>query len=853
MLTVHIIKDIACPEQACRIETDDLCALLASQWDHFPASARIYHEHLAKSCDVTPVDVAGIERLQGLGGSFYVVVYPEGFDPLTFFAIVAINIGLSFALQLLFPAKMASQERNIQKRSPNNALSNRINTERINGRIPDIFGTEWSTPDLIALPYIIFENNREVEICDLCIGRGSYTIHKVLEDTTPFADISASSLGIYGPDTSANSGDDPEYTIGDFTPTPIISAKRSNSVNGQVLKAPNDNRVQGDDDIQFVWPDSIYCGNSSINFTDIFNEDESLVVSGASYVAVDTGPPDGVVNLDFDGTYTILSVTSNTIVLVNPSAVNPNWNQLEYAGESAFDSMVLQVTATRWTDAVTLDSTTLEKVYANVVAVNGMYKDDGKNQISTSVEVELELTPVDGSGTATGPAETFSGTVTGSATDHQMKGVTIVADPTFTGRCKARMRRITDKDFGYAGAVVDEVQFRDLYAITPVSQEHFGNVTTVQTKVLATLSALAIKERKLKINVTRNIPARVSGSTFTTTLSPSDNASDILCAACLDPYIGGRSIDELDVDSIYDTIDGIGSYFGTDLSTEWGGTFSDANTSFEETVGTICNAVFCRAYRRGSTIRLSPETATDNSVLLFCHRNKVPRSETRTYSFGTLEKYDGVEVEWADPDDGAVVTTYLPDDQSAINAQKIEALGVRNNVQAHFLAWRAYNKLRYRYVDAEFDAMPEADILVAGDRVLVADNTRQGTQDGEVVAVDGLTVTTSQECAFEEGKTYTVFLQLPDGTVEAIPCEPGSSSRSIVLDSAPSIPLALDEANYANAAYTIVADDDPRAIAFLVTEITPQDNATYKVSASNYDARYYEHDTDFINSIVVEE
>lgn len=371
--------------------------------------------------------------------------------------------------------------------------------------------------------------------------------------------------------------------------------------------------------------------------------------------------------------------------------------------------------------------------------------------------------------------------------------------------------------------------------------------------MLATLSALAIKERKLRIKVTRNIPSRVSGNIFTSTLSPSDNAADILSAVCLDPYIGGRVIDELNVDSIYDTVDEVEAYFGTSLATEWGGTFSDANISFEETVATICNAVFCRAFRRGATIQLAPELATDDSVLLFCHRNKVPRSEVRTYAFGTPERYDGVEVEWADPKDGAIITTYLPEDRSAVNATKIEALGVRNNVQAHFIAWRAYNKLLYRYVDSEFDATAEADILIAGDRVLIADNTRQDQQDGEIVAADGLVLITSQPCVFDDEKTYTVFLQLYDGTVEAIPCTAGTNPRSIVLDSAPSLPLAIDEFNYANTTYKIVADDDTKAIAFLVTEITPQDNMTYKVTASNYDARYYSHDTDFINELIIEE
>lgn len=848
MLRLHIIEDVFSEKEEL-LEVEDLCKALSERWEAFPPSARIYHGAVSKLTDVTPFDKASILALSKLTGDVFVLVYPEGFVPLDFLAIMAFSFAASFVMNMLFPAKVPNQERNVQKRSPNNAFSARINTERINGRIPDIFGTEWSTPDLISLPYVEFVNNREVEICNMCISRGSLTIHKVLEDTTPFSDISAASLGIYGPNTSANSGDAPKYTIGDFTPTPIIMAKRSNSVNGQTLRAPNENRVVGNLDMTFVWPDSVYYSGSDVDFTDYFDADDELVITNGN------AKVDGT-SYDFGGTFTILSVTSNTVVLVNPALINANWGLaiFETIGESDPASPTLQVFADQWTDAATLDEPTLTGVYANVVAMNGLYADAGDNQAAVNVEVELELTPVNSAGDAIGPAEFFSATVYGSAVDHQMKGVTIKAEPTFTGRCKARMRRVTDKDLDYTALMVDEVKFRDLYAVAAVSQEHFGNVTTVQTKIPATLSALAIKERKSKILVTRNLPSRIGEtSTFTTALTPTDSAADILCAICLDPYIGGRDISELDVASIYDTVDEVKTYFGTGLATQWGGTFSDPNLSFEETVSIICNATFCRAHRRWSTIKLMAEKQNSNSVLLFNHRNKLPRSETRTYSFGTLEKYDGVEVDWVDPDDGAIVTYYLPADQSAINSQKIEALGVRNNVQAHFIAWRAYNKLLYRYVDTEFDATAEADLLVAGDRILNADNVRANTQDGEVLEVNGLVLTLSQPVIFELGKTYTVFLQLYDGTVEAIACTEGSDSNKIVLAAPTSLPLVTNDYAYARTTYMVTDDSSTTAAAFIVTELQPQNNLTLKVTASNYDDRYYANDTDFINNIVVEE
>lgn len=848
------------------IETDDLCAALAARWNTFPTTARIYHQCVAQDHDVTPEDVEGIRRLQHLTGTVYVVVYPAGSG--IYWGLVKLVVAgvLSIVANALMPKPSLPNQRNRNKLSSNGDLSARVNTERLGGRIPDIFGTEWSTPDLIAVPYSIFESSREVEICAMCIGRGSYTIHKVLEDTTPFSSLSGASLEIYAPNTSPNSGDDPYYTIGEAIDTPIVMAKRSNSVNGDELRAPNENTWKGHDDIKFVYPNQIYSKDESRSFTDKFDAGDPLTITYDGTITVSKAvPPPDTVDINLDGTYVIDTITPDTITLVDPHLVNPAWLLLETDGETEYlfytdllgDDVgpFLETDTERWTEYIILDDPALTKVYANFVAPNGLYKENNDDQYRRDVDVVLELTPIDSSDEPTGDPELFEGTVVGSSRDYRQRALTIMAEPTFTGRCRVRARRITKLDKDFDGVVQEAVHWRDLYAVAPISQTDFGDCTTLMTKQYATLSALALKERKLKILCTRNIPARIgTTSTFTSTLYPSDSAADILCAVCLDPYIGRRTIAELDVDSIYDAIDECETYFGTELATQWGGTFSDGNTSLEETLTAICSAVFCRAYRRGSHIKLELEQATDNSVLLFNHRNKIPHSEVRTYRFGTLEQYDGVEIEWQSPDDGAVMSYYIPTDRSAINPQpKIDALGVRNNVQAHFLAWRAYNKLRYRYLDAEFDATQEVDILALGDRVLVADNTRQDTQDGEIIAQDGLVLTTSQDCTFVEDKEYTIFLQLYDGTVESFGCVAGAAKNQVVIDSAPSLPLAVDDHLFAKTTYTIVADDDPRCTAFLVTEIEPQESMTSKVSVSNYDPRYYANDTDFINELVTED
>ncbi|KAG1245686.1 hypothetical protein G6F65_021099 [Rhizopus arrhizus] len=127
-----------------------------------------------------------------------------------------------------------------------------------------------------------------------------------------------------------------------------------------------------------------------------------------------------------------------------------------------------------------------------------------------------------------------------------------------------RARRLTNSDKDFEGSVVDEIQWRDLYACSTVDRAHFGDVTTVQSVTFATDGALAVKERKLNLLVTRKLPRRVSGSTFTSELYATTDVADIISAVCLDPLIGNRAPAEVDFDNIYSTAQEIREYFGVD-------------------------------------------------------------------------------------------------------------------------------------------------------------------------------------------------------------------------------------------------------------------------------------------------
>ncbi len=236
--------------------------------------------------------------------------------------------------------------------------------------------------------------------------------------------------------------------------------------------------------------------------------------------------------------------------------------------------------------------------------------------------------------------------------------------------------------------------------------------------------------------------------------------------------------------------------------------------------------------------------------MLFNHRNKLPGSEVRTFSTGWEDDHDGVELEYVAPEDDAVVSMYLPADRSAINEKRYQTVGVRNRVQAHFHAYRMWNRMRYQYLMTEFTSTQEGFLLLVGDRILVADNTKGTSQNGEVKEQNGLILTLSQDVEMEDNKIYYGFFQLADGTVEPMRVLPGERLNQVVLQTAPRLPFVTDTKNYARTTYVITENFDRDINAFLVGDIKHKDNITATITASNYDERYYANDADYIKGIV---
>lgn len=932
------------------VEVDDVHEYIKAQFGKFPETVRIYHEDIALACDVTPCNRRSFRHMKNLDGDFYVVNY-AGYDPVTIAYLVVMALVAAFSVYTIMtmpkPQVSAAQ-------SANNDLASRQNQARLGGRIPEIFGTVRAYPDLIAATYVFYnDQDKEIEVSLMVLGRGYYDIHDCREDTTDVHDIAGYKVSVYDPHTSILG--DPIYQVGDkFDYYPPMTMK-SKSINGQTIDVPNDQKIESDE-IYFEYPNLIK-SRGQTNFTTMFvnrdnigiygadfgvedvqwsgnalftaerrivietteniinpNDFQGVLLTGAFIEIIGTVPPveeggeptqtttyrdisgqykvQGVskttlqsgfqyvitlanamtVNsnwqyidsdktaiagiklnnnanaINLNGSYQISGVTSSQIELNSPDQVNQDWVKLlSLPRQSTVDqlrSVRLDKLDNRWVGWHNLVMPETEEIVFNFFFQNGLFYQDSKGGVwGESMRVLIEYQHINDANQPIG--DIFKKIQLISKESKSPFGTTIRIKLDKSGPVRFRVARTTPTKNGKSQ---DLCKVKDVYALSSNKKINYGDVTVIRLESSGTEGALSLKEKKLNLLSSRRLPVDGTGPLVATR-----DAGQALIYLALDDKNGRRSVNEVDIAQIKSEVQAVKQYFRSDKAAEFSYTIDDPNMSFEEIVGMISSTIFCEPYRFGSKLRLKFEKPQEIAALLFNHRNKAPLSETRTFSQTIEKNYDGIELEYTDPFDDARIKYHIYFDRSrnqafegegALNALTIKTSGIRTHEQAKTRAWREWNKLQYRRLTVKFDALDESNLLARNDKIIVADNTRLTTQDGEVETALGLTLILSQEVDMRTNWAYKIFLQMHDGTVDMIPCQQ-TGFNQVTLTRPPKMALVTGYDRYACTTYQIVQAADENSTAMMLTEMEPNGRMLNTVTATNYTDQYYEKDHSF--------
>jgi hypothetical protein len=799
---------------------------------------KIYIDEIGDDTDVTE----DFDALQE-DATFYVVESPGGgIVNKTWFKVFFDPLGVTKQIMnIINPSQAQPGLGNQQGASPNNSLTDRTNKSRPYQRTYDICGTVQCIPNDFMTVYRKYDaNGNVIEFGYYDVGRGPLDTPAsgITDGDTRLSEITGSSAAVYGPFTSPNSGA-PQTMVGDPITEGLYITASSNEVDGAELKAANDLTANIGDVATVSRVGNVAAltdATGDSRFNDYMKVGDAIeliqiVAAGQNLSGIYTVTSISDVGVQFtvdDSTPTPPATNPWLAITSTPSAITPNDN----ATTGPYNKV-----AVSWSNWFTMDKIKASRALANFGAQSGMYKDDGNKKRSASVTIRLEYQALDVNGAPIGPVYAVEGAVSGRSSDQT--GVSIVGALPFPTAFRARARRVTDKDLAFEGQVIDDVSFDNLYAQIPDTTPNYGNRTTVHTARRQTPRATSIKAPKLALIVTERLYKYLGNGVFDTVLSNNTQAAQSLIRLLRDPVCGGLNLTVSNMDRLLAAQAEVEAYFGSAQAGQFCYTFDSFDVTMQDIINTVAEAIFCRAYREGSSILLDFDRPRIGPEMVFTHRSKAP-GEKWTRNFNTRDRYDSLKFSYIDPATNTKETITIPAD-GGLKTETYDSKGVRNYKQAYWAAYRRYQRNLLNRVLVEFAAMEEGVFARPGRAISVVKGSRVSPFDGYVVAVDGLTVVLSQNVEFTPGQEHSLVLKRRDGSVQSVGVTPGANSRTVIMTSSPQ--EAIYTGNEAlKTEFSFGSEDRHNAQMVVVSTVEPGSDRTVRITGYNYTDDYYAYD-----------
>lgn len=820
--------------------------------EQVPRGLRIFINEVSEENDITDKWFKDTSLLQKDGVTYIVAIMPSG--GVVGAITKVIGALLNPIIKLLVPRTGATNPnmKNQRISSSNNALAGRTNEPRPGERIEDIYGHVRAYPTLL-MDYRIFHDRTEYEVQLLCLGRGEYQITDIRDGMTPASNISGTDIEIYKPNSSPGNGS-PYLRVGnpiDLNKFPIMVARSSNEADGSELRPPNYNdlsklnlKIYNTGQIDTIssqtieWADRASIGNN-IELKDCYSWQKHVItdpITGSETISY--------VKRSINGLYKTLTLSDNLLIVDNSSS--SAWQYLSSSGTNMIREAWRDPSTGRYqfndfsggvkeTYNPSIDAKTpfsigpylvenADQIMVNLYAQNGIYKTDG-DVYPFSVNCRMTLTDPDD---PTAPAINHDVRITGKFTD--AVGATLKVNNPYKDRVNVTMRRLDYTDKGFEGSVVDSIKWRDLYAVTDIPPQEYGNVTIIQAVTKSTVAAIKQKERKLNMDVVRIVDGQ-----------PKKNFADVIKAMHTDPFVGRRSLNTLDMEDLYRVEKQMLNYYGDDRSVEVGYTFDNVSVTYEEALSIVGNTVNCMPYQIGNNIYFWPELPQEISNMQFGHTFKIPGSDKRTRSFESPKGQTGVQVKYFSHE---TLTYQFVNVGDQTNLMKIDLQACQSRYLANIKANRENNKLKYQRITHDTVLSSIGLQCSPGMRIDMVDNTRTLQNDGRVEYVEGNVLTLSDPFNYIEGVDYTITITGRLGKLENIPIEKGESDFEVILKSPASEEIYTGWMKD-KTSYVIKGSNNFESLAMLVQSVEPNgkdDAYTVKLNCVNYDARYYQND-----------
>jgi hypothetical protein len=859
------------------VETDDICAYLADKYTRFPDGAKIYHE----KHDVTPRDEAGVEHLQTLSGEFTINMTPGGATLAVLLVTTALSVGVGYLMRPDLPDEPTQARADAwNPGSGTNSTGRLPNRERLNARVPDIYGEVRHTLDLLAPVVRRYENSTEVEYAYLAIGRGYFsdTLFDLEDGDVAISSVDGYSAAVYSPGDRITQT--PERTIGDDIPIDEIFSVCWRPVDGATFESlPPQNSTymhyvpetpSGGSGLRPL-PPSVQAASGHVfsaygDDTYGYDDDYDLGIHypAGSKVSIynirySSGVPGSPPPLpDLYGTYLVLKATAQSLFLEIPSEKQAAWDSVS---EDPNVGPYIELDMSQYVYNLEYETRAHSMVDVTFECPQGMYFSDTHRDVVQEVWVESTWEQRDFPGATM--TRTSSEYIRAASRDRT--GLTIrhvnpfpaaefECDVTIKLRLTSAFKPGNPTNWAVnSQARVDLKSIMACYEPTQGSFETSPEVTTVLTRMVNTAATRALEQRGLTVTTARKTRTATSPTTYVD-LPTCKRMESVLYEMTIDPRIGRLDDTVVPWDDWTSARGVVESNFDLDAC-DVGFVFDNANSTFEDMFAAVCKACFCYPYRIGKSLTMKPIIPQTTPVMLFNSRNKIPNTETLAVRFGFEDDHDGAIVPYRDSDSEKyerLEYQHPPGGYSnSVAPKQVPVEGLIYRKQAAWHARREFARIYWQNFQVTFQATEEAALLLPGDLIMVTDGTRFDVIEGDLVEVSGTTIYLSNYVKLREdaGDTtdFVIFFQQPDGTVivRDIVGPDHLNVNQLTIDSA--LPASsTDDNNFARTTYYIVEDTTDAGYddLFLVQSVEPVEKGIYEVKAFNYTGELYAGDDD---------
>lgn len=767
-----------------------------------------------------PSESIDLQRIATAIDYVRVICRPEGGGGGFFGSITKIINTLTFGVifgKLLTPKpQVPNQSSDVAKESPNNRLSGQTNVARAYQAIPDIYGQVRSYPDLIQPSNEYYINHVKYVTEWLCVGLGKYTRESIKSGDTPLGDISGSSVEFFEP----VGGDYPENGV--TTISGVTEPFTVQDVNGQELVYPT------------TWATETDSASVVLNGTTTFTVQVpqgskwdnliSIAGTGNAVVTFTYDPGGGPVNFSQTCAFSSYTSPGSDYIFTFTSPVS-----IPDSGTFATTVTIKPIgTSPIWVGPYTLP-VDADRFRTNIIFQRGL---------KGSVQIKTEWWAVDGNGDEIGGTrESVNTTYTADTYDYRAWSDTRI--PTYgNARYRVRLQRITPE----VGDGNDVAKLEQLAALRYYATKTLPGVTIAKIVTKATESATSFSERKFNLVATRHV--RTIGGT-------SVSASRDFARAVVHQYVavGGLSISDLDTSALT-AIGDLGQLGYFDF------TFDDDDVSIGERIESICNAARVYVSRVGLQYTFRRDVAQPYPVMQLDYRNLAASGDSAlTYNGYVPGQFDGIELEYVDPTKNvrAYIRYRINNDGTissgtASRPNKMKLAGCRNQTQANNRALLECRKLLYQRQFISDTILNDGYALQRGDLIRWVDPNDfygdDGLQAGEVLAINGLNIATSEPIHWDGNTTARVVFTNAEGyataVVTAVPHDDGFTVASLPTG----VYVANGTTQQLSSRYTIGVGLSLDAInsagLYTVTDIKPNADGTLDIEAAAYDSRIYE-------------